>query len=200
MYKLKSGLCGTVVHILLAYPILTVALGLGGAAIFVKSFILDKPPPYIIETTAKQVMEHPKFQAKVHALEEIPSVKKLTLDAERIFRGILLVESGGRVVKGVHPDRCSYGPAGLTPPALKDVHRKVCNASEKLDYQAILNDPEENVKFAKLYFLDQVHRFKSIKIGAIAYHHGPTRVARWIRRHKPLPEGYWQKILKSLED
>lgn len=197
MYKVKSGLCGTVVHVLLAYPILTVALGLGGAAYFVKSFILDKPPPYTIEVTAKQAMEHPKFQAKIREVENIPGVKKLTEDADRIFQGILLVESGGRQID-VHPDGVSYGPAGLTLPALKDVHRKVCNASEKLNYRAILTDPRESVKFAKLYFLDQVHRFGNVKTAAIAYHHGPTRVARWIRHHKPLPEGYWREIQKSM--
>lgn len=199
MYTFK-GLCSTTVHVLLAYPILTLTLGLGGAAYVVKSFILDKPPPYTVEVTAKQVMENPAFQEKVREVEAVPGAKELVGEAEKVFQGIILVESGGNMQIGVHPDGVSHGGAGLTPPALKDVHRLVCNASEKLDYQAILNDPEESVKFARLYYYEMVNRFGGVKIGAIAYHHGPTRVARWIRYHKPLPQSYWRKVQKAMPE
>jgi hypothetical protein len=197
MYKLKNGLCGTVVHILLSYPILCVALGVGGAAYLVKSYIRESPPPYTVEVTAKKVMEDPRFCAKVQEAEQVPGARELTDEAEKIFRAIIQVESGGRRI-GVHPDGVSYGPAGLTLPALKDVHRLVCNSSEKLDYRAILNDPEESVKFAKLYFLEMVHRFKDVKIAATAYHYGPTRVARLLKKHKPLPTGYWRKVERAM--
>lgn len=199
MYTFK-GLCSTAVHVLLAYPVLTLTLGLGGAAYVVKSFILDKPPPYTVEVTAKQVMENPAFQEKVRKVEAVPGAKELVDEAEKVFQGIILVESGGDEYIGVHPDGVSHGPAGLTLPALKDVHRLVCNASEKLDYQAILNDPEESVKFARLYYYEMVNRFGGVKIGAIAYHHGPTRVARWIRHHKPLPQKYWNKVQEAMGD
>jgi len=200
MYKLKSGLCGTVVHILLSYPALAVALGVGGAAVYVKSYILNKPPPYTVEMTAKPIMESPSFQAKVREVEAVPGIKQLTNEAEKVFKGIIRVESGGNEYIGVHPDGVSHGPAGLTLPALKDVHRLVCNSSEKLDYKAILKNPEESVKFAHLYYLEMVHRFGDVKTAAIAYHHGPTRVARWIRQHKPLPEGYWRKVEEAMGD
>ncbi len=200
MYKLKSGLCGTVLHVLLAYPILTVVLGAGVAAVFVKDFIRGSPPPYTAEVTAKKIVEDPTFREKIKEVEMIPGAKERTSEAERIFQGIIQVESGGDMNIGIHRDGVSYGPAGLTLPALKDVHRLVCNASEKLNYQAILNDGEQSVKFAKLYYLEMVYRFGDIKTGAIAYHHGPTRVARWIRQHKPLPETYWRKVQRAMND
>ncbi|MFA6284923.1 MAG: transglycosylase SLT domain-containing protein [Parcubacteria group bacterium] len=144
-------------------------------------------------------MADPAFQAKVRETEKVPGARELTDEAEKVFQGIVMVESGDKEI-GVHPDGVSHGPAGLTLPALKDVHRLVCNSSEKLDYQAILKNPVESRKFAKLYYLEMVHRFGDVKTAAIAYHHGPTRVSRWIRQHKSLPDSYWNKVQEAMGD
>lgn len=199
MYIFK-GLCSTAVHILLSRPILIVGLvGLGAAAMYVKSFIREQPPPYTIEVTAKKVMENHAFVEKIQEAEKNPGAQELVDEAEKVFQGIILVESGGDEHISVHPDGVSHGPAGLTLPALKDVHRLVCNSSEKLDYRAILNDPEESVKFAKLYFLHMVQSFGGdLKIGTTAYHYGPTRVQRLVHRGKPLPQDYWNKVQKAM--
>ena len=166
MYS-PTNSCSLIVHILLKYPILALVLGISAAANFVNPMVHDT--------------ESSRFQVEIKVLESKLSLAAMG-EAEKMFEAILKV---------MHSDGVSYGPAGLTRPVLKDVCKRlqVCSLEEKT-LDKILNSPRESVKYAKLYFYDMVHRFGSVEIAVIAYNAGPTKVASMIREGKKLPQSY----------
>jgi hypothetical protein len=113
----------------------------------------------------------------------------------RYFTAIL--KAGGNKWPGVHPDGVSYGPAGLTRDALRDVFRQLPDCYS-LGYDEVLNTPGLSIKFAYLYFLDQIHGFGSIDSAVNAYHYGPTK-AKKMEKTRKVQSPYLKKVRKHLE-
>ena len=123
---------------------------------------------------------------KVPAVMETAKIKISAFDA------IKKVESNNKN-RGVHPDGRSYGPAGLTKVALKDV---LPGRSDD-EYRRVLNDPEQSVKYAEMYF----NRLKKYYNGSealaiIAYHHGIGHVNNRLKKGVPLYKDYLEQVNK----
>ncbi|MCX6765677.1 MAG: hypothetical protein NT136_01815 [Candidatus Moranbacteria bacterium] len=205
MYESPQSLCSALLHLLLKHPILIIALGL--AAVVSITSIGFKEDPSNVEQ---------KIQAKIEEVTS-PQKEKMANEAPPTFKAIMKAESGlslellesaqiyfeaisrlGGVVKGAHPDKKSFGPPGLTRIALEDVLKKLPDCKD-LGFDEILNDSEASTKFAYLYFLDLIYRFKSVETAVIAYHHGPTFVQKSLKEGKKLPRGYLDKVRSILK-
>lgn len=128
---------------------------------------------------------------EVPVAEVNESVKRVT---EKWFAAIRQAESNNQPL-GVHPDGVSFGPAGLTEIALRDVMPD-CRT---LGYDEVLNDPEASSKFAYLYFLDLIHEFGDVEVAVIAYNSGKTRVKKWQKEKRPLPGEYLARVKAHLK-
>ncbi len=204
MYHLTSG-CSTLLYLLARHPILVVALGLVGAVAYLQnpSGIIVPPPVPSIELVAQEMAggnpdlaERTTYASVVYggvvAVESGLTVSAAQIsEAELYFKGI--VEANGHDVRGVHRDGKSYGPAGLTRIAVRELLRKIPDCTILGVQQALLT-PEENLKLGYLYFLDLVHRFTDVEVAVVGYNQGPTRVAWLLRHKKPLPRGYLEKV------
>jgi hypothetical protein len=100
----------------------------------------------------------------------------------------------GKGLVGVHPDGKSFGPTGLTETALTDVLNKLPTCKDIAGTNEILNSETANIQFAYLYFLDLIHRYKSVDTAITAYHYGPTRVDAWRQSGKNLPSDYLNTV------
>jgi len=218
MYNPLSS-CSAFVHLLIKHPVLIVGLGLVGAVNFLT--------PQLNNRSIKKTEQSVIFRSEIQKLKANPIDAKLAKQAGKAFKAIVAnelgtkipspkcpspkgpsneewftaikkVESGNRSL-GKHLDGVSYGPAGLTKGALKDVLEEIPSCQD-LNFDEILNDPEMSTKFAYLYFLKLVRKFKNIEIAVVAYNNGPTRVSRWLRRGKKLPHGYLDKVKRYLKD
>ena len=206
MYN-PTGPCSTLMYILMRVPILTVALGLVGASAFIRVEIAKQPNP-----TFQLVLESPAMKAKIGEASMSARDVKLADVSYEAFRAITKVESGttlgsientraycsGSDVSAVHSDGVSYGPAGLTLNGLKQVMRSLPNC-QKLGYDEALNDKASSTSFAYLFFLDQLHRFKSLDRAMVAYNYGPTRTMKRIKEKRNLPENYLGKVKKEMK-
>ena len=206
MYHSMSG-CSTFVYLLAKHPILIVALGLVGAITFLRNPSgTALPPVSSIESAEQEMADSPVLGQRtayasaayesIVAVESSLSVKASAIpEAELYFNGI--VDANGRHIRGVHRDRVSYGPAGLTRDAVRDLLRKIPDCTI-MTVQGVLLTPDENLKLGYLYFLDLVHRFSDVEVSVIAYNNGPSKVARLLRHGKPLPQGYLMKVKKHI--
>ncbi len=201
MYGAPQSLCSALIHFLFKYPILVIALGLTGSAAMVSNWLGDpstadqKAQAKIEQVITAKIQKNandapPTFKAVVKAESSLEL--KLLEDARINFEAIKKL--GGNI-SGVHPDNKSYGPPGLTRIALEDVFRKLPDC-KNLGFNEVLNDPEASTKFAYLFFLDLIHRFRSVETAVIAYHHGPTFVQKSLKEGKKLPRGYLDKVKK----
>lgn len=210
MYPTASGGCTTVVHLLMRWPILVIILGLSGASGYVNSvYHQDDSPEQIIGATVQNMQERSDVQRIVAEAQSLVAKGSApTVQEEGFYRpegvfGVLFVAiqkaEGGPNVVGVHPDGISYGPAGLTERALRDVLRDVPSCADLgLGYENILNDPELSTQFAYLYFLDLIHRFGNVETAIIAYNYGLDRTGDALHEGNALPRGYLQEVIGNL--
>ena len=165
--------CSMIVHLLLKHPILTVALGLAGAAAFVKPIVGNYSSVANLESSAV-------FQEKI---KEVNVSAGKTIDgAERYFQAILKV--GGN------------DPAGLNRKALDDICGKIPDCP--LNYDQILKNPGESVRFARLYFYELVNKYGAVETAVTAYHYGPTTVDKILKEGGKPPGDYLEKVKKHL--
>jgi len=61
--------------------------------------------------------------------------------------------------------------------------------------QSTLFDPTANIALGAFYLHKLKKRFKDMNIALEAYNHGPSRIARYLRKGK-LPEDYSKKVLR----
>lgn len=203
MYAEPKGICSLVLHVLIKYPILVIVMGLLGAGAFVTNAVKQPDSDKVIE-------------AKVASLATNKEAVALANKAPNTFDAVIKAESGldksmleeskkyfdaltslGKGPIGVHPDGKSFGPTGLTEIALIDVLKKIPTCEDIAGTNEILNSETANIQFAYLYFLELIHRYKSVDTAITAYHYGPTRVDAWRQSGKKLPTGYLDRV-KSL--
>jgi len=203
MYAEPKGICSLVLHVLIKYPILVIVMGLLSAGAFVTNAIKQPDSDKVIEAKVASLAINKK--AAAHA-DKAPTTFDAMIKAESNLDKSMLEESKkyfdaivslGRGSKGVHPDGKSFGPSGLTKYALDDVFRKLPDCEDIAGTDEILNSETANIQFGYLYFLDLIHRYKSINTAVTAYHYGPTRVDAWRQSGKKLPTAYLNRV-KSL--
>ena len=203
MYAKPKGICSLVLHLLIKYPILVIVMGLLSAGAFVTNATKQLDPDKVIEAKAASLAINKKpvalankapntFDAVIKAESNLD--KSILEESKKTFDAMVSLGNG---TIGVHPDGKSFGPAGLTRNALIDVLRKIPTCEDIAGTNEILNSETANIQFAYLYFLDLVHRYKSVDTAVTAYHYGPTRVYAWRQSGKKLPTGYLNRV-KSL--
>lgn len=200
MYAEPKGLCSLVLHILIKYPILVIAMGLLGAGAFATNAIQQPNSDKLIET---KVASSARNKDAVARANQAPSAFEAIIKAESSLEKSMLEESKkycdtlislGKGPVGVHPDGKSFGPTGLTEPALTDVLNKLPTCKDIAGTDEILNSDTANIQFAYLYFLDLIYRYKSVDTAVTAYHYGPTRVNAWRQSGKNLPSDYMDTV------
>jgi hypothetical protein len=203
MYAEPKSPCSLVLHVLIKYPILVIVMGLLGAGAFVNNATKQPDPDKVIEAKVASLAINKKAVALAN---KAPNTFDAVIKAESNLDKSILEESKktfdamvslGNGTIGVHPDGKSFGPAGLTKNALIDVLRKIPTCEDIAGTNEILNSETANIQFAYLYFLDLVHKYKSVDTAVTAYHYGPTRVDAWRQSGKKLPTAYLN-IVKSL--
>ncbi len=203
MYAETKSPCSLVLHVLIKYPILVILMGLLGAGAFVTNAIKQPDSDKVIEAKVASLAINKKAAARA---DKAPTTFDAIIKAESNLDKSMLEESKkyfdaivslGNGIIGVHPDGKSFGPAGLTRKALIDVLRKIPSCNNIAGTDEILNSETANIQFAYLYFLDLIHRYKSVDTAITAYHYGPTRVDAWRQSDKQLPTAYLNRV-KSL--
>jgi hypothetical protein len=203
MYAETKSPCSLVLHVLIKYPILVILMGLLGAGAFVTNAIKQPDSDKVIEAKVARLAINKKAVARA---DKAPNTFDAMIKAESNLDKSILEESKktfdamvslGNGTIGVHPDGKSFGPAGLTKIALRDVLKKIPNCKDIAGTNEILNSETANIQFAYLYFLDLIHKYKSVDTAVIAYHYGPTRVDAWRQSGEKLPTAYLN-IVKSL--
>lgn len=195
MYVHSSG-GTTAAHLIVKRPILgPLAVGAVAAGMALGGNASSPPPEHTVNTykvpeqSQSQTQGNVQYQtdhatptmsiASSTASVDTPPAKK---DA---FEGIKMAESSNRKL-GAHPDGKSFGPAGLTKNALKDVVKGL----KEHEYDVILSNPVLSEKYAKMYFDRLVKYYGDEDTAIVAYHHGIGRVNRMIKAGKPLPKEY----------
>lgn len=206
MYAEPKGVCSIVLHVLIKYPILVIAMGLLGAGAFVTDATKQSDPDKVIEAKVGNIAAN---KEAVALASQAPNAFDAVMKAESGLDKSMLEESKkyfdamtslGKGPLGVHPDGKSYGPTGLTEIALVDVLRKIPTCRDIAGTDEILNSETANIQFAYLYFLELIHRYRSLDMAITAYHHGPTRVDTWKRAGKELPTDYLNRVKSFAKD
>jgi len=203
MYAETKSPCSLVLHVLIKYPILVIVMGLLSAGAFVTNATKQPDSDKVIEAKVASLATNKKAVALAN---KAPNTFDAVIKAESSLDKSMLEESKkyfdaltslGKGAIGVHPDGKSFGPAGLTKIALRDVLKKIPCCEDIAGTNEILNSETANIQFAYLYFLDLIHRYKSVDTAITAYHYGPTRVDAWRQSDKQLPTDYLNRV-KSL--
>ncbi|RJR31974.1 hypothetical protein C4569_00915 [Candidatus Parcubacteria bacterium] len=159
-----------------------------------------------LQAIKENLVQVEKQQKKLGTELESISEKQLLEEAQIYFEGILATESnrskqqcGNELSDAVHPDKISYGPAGLTRKAAEEIFQKVYGNFNDWEIDRILAEPEMNAAFGKMYFEKQVRRFKDPETATIAYHIGPTRLAKLLKKGEALPKEYLGQVKKNIQ-
>ena len=169
MYSRSStGGCSALIYLLAKHPILIVVLGLAGAMGWLNPST-HSGPLVASEEYGDQ------FEETIQSSDL--TISQLIDKTTRFYESIVEVESGTKIadleiifqgVIAVHADEVSYGPAGLTAIAARDVLRKIPGCV-LFNLDEVLLTPEENLKVAYIFFLDLVYRFKDVDTAVTAY-------------------------------
>lgn len=191
MYTLTSC-CQILIHLLLKHPILTVAMGLVGASIFLNP-IVKTPSGY---TTEWAVVSSQEFIEKQEKINNDPTYAKKMGEAERWFQAILATDKGN---------------PGITKAALKDLERNM-NQGEMGKYvdcpiggdELSRSDNETKAAYARIYFYDQMRRFQNPELAVLAYRYGPTNTAKIVKDYNAGKlskqyKAYLDNVKKSLK-
>ncbi len=205
MYAEPRGVCSLVLHVLIKYPVLVIAMGLLGAGAFATNAIQQPNSDKLIETKVASLAANKEAAARAgkapNTFDAIIKAesgldKSMPDESQKYFDAL---SSLGKGPVGIHPDGKSFGPAGLTEIALTDVIKKLPACKDIAGTNEILNSETANIQFAYLYFLDLIHKYRSLDTAITAYHYGPTRVDTLRQSGKTLPTDYLNKV-KSLTE
>lgn len=191
MYTVTSC-CQLLIHLLLKHPILTIAMGLIGASIFLVPMV--KTPSG--DNTEWAVASNQQFIEKLKKVNDDPRYPKEREEAERWFQAILAI---------------GKGDPGITKAALKDLERAM-NQGEMGKYpdcpivkEVLRSDNETKARYARIYFYDQIRRFQNPEIAVLAYRYGPTNTSKITKDYKAgkLPKeqaAYLRNLKLALKD
>jgi hypothetical protein len=166
MYTLTSS-CQLLIHLVLKHPILTVAMGVIGATIFLA--------PVTNTTTGEHgewdVTSQQEVAARIQELEEDPGHHQKMEEAEKWFQALL---AAGK------------GDPGMTEAAMKNLERYM-NRGDMGEYpecpvfhEILESDKETRIQFARIYFYDQMKRFENPELALLAFRFGPTNIAKMV--------------------
>lgn len=186
--------CMSLIHLLLKFPILTISLGIITAVLLIKNKNPEQIQEIITQIDTSSIVKELSDSTfneflRIGKVESgITIVNDSNFDPFEIFSGISVKEKN----IGRHPDGVSYGPAGLTKNALVPILNE-----KKVDVDYILSDASLSTSYAYIYFLGLIHKYKDIKLAIIAYNFGPTRVSKFLKENKELPQEYYNKVMNA---
>ncbi len=105
---------------------------------------------------------------------------------------VILTESSFR--RGQRSDFGAGGLMQVVPFVGKDVAPR---AGVNWDGPETLYEPVSNIKLGTLHLFEQIRKFKDVKKAIVAYNVGEARVRSLLRRNKPLPKRYLNKVMEK---
>jgi hypothetical protein len=183
--------CTAFLHLLLKHPILIIGIGIVTAFSLAKNKDTERIEKLVQSDTSwvNSNLSDSAFDMFLKIIEVESGIvikNDSNSDPFDIFSKIYTEEKN----LGKHNDGVSYGPAGLTKIALKSMTDGKCG---DMDY--ILNDPSLSTSYAYVYFLNLLHIYKDMKYAIIAYNFGTTRVSKFLKENKELPQDYYNKVI-----
>ena len=107
---------------------------------------------------------------------------------------IILTESSFK--KGQKSTAGARGLMQLMPFVGADVSKR---AGVDWEGTQTLYSPEKNIKLGVHHLFEQILKFKDIKKALLAYNIGESRLRSMIRKNKPLPRKYLNKVLENYQ-
>jgi len=113
-----------------------------------------------------------------------------------VLMALILTESSFRPQVSSH--KGAKGLMQILPSLGEQLSEEVGRAHgiETLSAEDLL-DPEVNVKVGSYYLMKLILRFGNVKNAIKAYNEGPSDIQRRLRRGKPMPQVYYEKIRKN---
>jgi len=107
---------------------------------------------------------------------------------------VILTESSFR--RGQLSSRGARGLMQVVPFVGEDVASR---AGIEWQGSETLYEPEANIKLGTLHLFEQILKFKDVKKAIVAYNVGETRLRSLMRRNKPLPRSYLNKVVANYQ-
>jgi soluble lytic murein transglycosylase len=107
---------------------------------------------------------------------------------------VILTESSFR--RGQLSSRGARGLMQVVPYVGEDVASR---AGIEWQGSETLYEPEANIKLGTLHLFEQILKFKDVKKAIVAYNVGETRLRSLMRRNKPLPKSYLNKVVANYQ-
>ena len=107
---------------------------------------------------------------------------------------VILTESSFR--RGQRSHVGARGLMQVVPFVGKDVATR---AGVDWEGSQTLYEPEANIKLGTLHLFEQILKFKDIKEALIAYNVGESRLRSMMRRNRPLPKRYLNKVMETYQ-
>lgn len=152
------------------------------------------PPPHYVEVRdflASRRTRLPDSEIKVLTRTILDEARRSGIEP-RLILGLIHVESSGnsRAVSRVG----ALGLMQLRPDTASAMAREL---EIQWDGPESLFDPNLNVRLGVRYLTRLIDRFGDIDVALAAYNFGPTRIARAIRRGRPVPVRYSDKVHRA---
>lgn len=89
------------------------------------------------------------------------------------------------------------GAMGLMQLKFETAREMAKKLDMKLSSESDLLKPETNVVIGVAYLTHLINRFKSFKLGLLAYNQGPQTIRNTLSKNEPLSVNYYKKVLNS---
>lgn len=177
MYISSCSGCSALVHLLLKYPILIVCMGLVFATSFLMSEVDNDKNSFVggVSGCYNSMYDTTVFSEKVAKVEN--RLNKDTLEMSKLYFDSMLKLDTNK----------------LNSKVIEDVLRVLPYCS-MVGYDEILSSTNATVQFSYLYFLDLIHRYKSVDLAVIAYHYGTMKLDEWRKFGKEIPLEYLDTV------
>ncbi len=131
----------------------------------------------------------------VHKLTEVIYSESQKYQYDPMFvLAVILTESSFR--KGQLSHMGARGLMQVIPFVGKDVAPR---AGVEWEGSSTLYEPEANIKVGTRHLFEQILKFGDVRKAIVAYNVGETRLRSMMRRNRPLPKRYLNKVMERYE-
>ena len=132
---------------------------------------------------------------EVHTLTNVICNESKRYQYDPMFvLAIILTESSFK--KGQRSHVGARGLMQVVPFVGKDLAER---SDVEWDGSSTLFQPEANIKLGTQHLFEQILKFGDVKKALVAYNVGETRLRSIIRRNKPIPRNYLNKVMRHYE-
>jgi len=131
--------------------------------------------------------------------EEVQKLTNVIYDESKKYQydpmfilAVILTESSFR--RGQRSHLGARGLMQVVPFVGEDVAPR---AGVHWDGLETLYEPEANIKLGTLHLFEQILKFKDVKKAIVSYNVGETRLRSLLRRNRPLPKRYLNKVMDN---